>query len=82
VAFPFCGPAPATLPADLATQLSLVFTAFSTVSIIVVNRRLIAQIRTARSSKVGQNFQILAETNAERVGTVLGQQIDASSPGA
>jgi signal transduction histidine kinase len=61
---------------DLATQQSLVLTAISAASIIIVTTVLITQIRTTLIEQVGQNFQTLAEINAERVGNRLEQQID------
>jgi signal transduction histidine kinase len=61
---------------DLATQQTLVFTAISAVSIFLVTGVLIAQIRASQIEQVGQNFQTLAEINAERVGNTLEQQID------
>jgi signal transduction histidine kinase/HAMP domain-containing protein len=62
---------------DLATQLSLVFTGISAVSILVVTSVLIAQLRASQIAQVGQNFQTLAEMDAERVGNSLEQQINA-----
>ena len=62
---------------DLATQQSLVFTAISVVSIVLATGVLIAQIRASQIPQVGQNFQTLAESNAERVGSDLSRQIDA-----
>ena len=62
---------------DLATQQSLVFTGISAISIVVVTGVLIAQIRASQIEQVGQNFQTLAEINAERVGNSLEQQIAA-----
>jgi signal transduction histidine kinase len=62
---------------DLATQLSLVFTGISAISILVVTGVLIAQLRASQIAQVGQNFQTLAEIEAERVGNSLEQQINA-----
>jgi signal transduction histidine kinase len=61
---------------DLATQQSLVLTAISAASIIIVTIVLITQIRATLIEQVGQNFQTLAEINAERVGNRLEQQVD------
>jgi signal transduction histidine kinase len=61
---------------DLATQQSLVLTGISAASIIIVTSVLITQIRTTLIEQVGQNFQTLAEINAERVGNRLEQQVD------
>jgi signal transduction histidine kinase len=62
---------------DLATQLSLVFTGISALSILVVTGVLIAQLRASQIAQVGQNFQTLAEIEAERAGNGLEQQINA-----
>jgi len=62
---------------DLATQQSLTFAIISAASVIVVFTVLIAQIRESQIAQVGQNFQTLAEINAERVGNTLDQQINA-----
>jgi hypothetical protein len=62
---------------DLATQLSLVFTGISAMSILVVTGVLIAQLRTSQITQVGQSFQTVAEINAERVGNSLEQQVNA-----
>jgi signal transduction histidine kinase len=62
---------------DLATQLSLVFTGISALSILVVTGVLIAQLRASQIAQVGQNFQTLAGIEAERVGNGLEQQINA-----
>jgi signal transduction histidine kinase len=62
---------------DLATQLSTVFTGISAVSILVVTGVLIAQLRASQVTQVGQNFQTLAEMNANQVGNSLEQQIAA-----
>jgi signal transduction histidine kinase len=64
---------------DLATQLSLVFTGISAVSIMVVTAVLIAQLRMSQIAQVGQSFQTLAEIDAERVGNSLEQQMNALS---
>lgn len=62
---------------DLATELVLVFTIISAVSISAVTGVLILQLRTSQITQVGQNFQTLAEMDAERVGNALDQQINA-----
>jgi len=62
---------------DLATQLALVFTGISAISITVVTAVLIAQLRTSQIAQVGQSFQTLAEIDAERVGNSLEQQMNA-----
>jgi signal transduction histidine kinase len=64
-------------PLDLATQLSTVFTGISAVSILVVTGVLVAQVRASQVTQVGQNFQTLAEMDAERVGNALEQQVNA-----
>jgi len=62
---------------DLATQFALVFTAISAASIFVVTGVLTVQLRTSQIQEVGQHFQTLAESNAERVGNALERQINA-----
>jgi signal transduction histidine kinase/DNA-binding response OmpR family regulator/HAMP domain-containing protein len=62
---------------DLSTQQSFVFTAISAISIVLITWVLVAQIRTSQIEEVGQNFQTLAEINAERVGNGLELQINA-----
>jgi signal transduction histidine kinase len=62
---------------DLATQLALIFTAISAISITLVTAVLIAQLRTSQIAQVGQSFQTLAEIDAERVGNSLEQQMNA-----
>jgi signal transduction histidine kinase len=62
---------------DLATQFALVFTAISAASIFVVTGVLTAQLRTSQIKEVGQHFQTLAQSDAERVGNALERQIDA-----
>lgn len=61
---------------DLATQQALVFTAIATAAIVLVTGVLIAQIRASQIEQVGQNFQTVAEIEAERVGNALEQQIN------
>ncbi len=60
---------------NLITQLSLVFTVISVLSISIVTGVLIIQIRQAQIIKVGFNFQTKAEIEAERVGNILERQI-------
>ncbi len=62
---------------NLGTQLAIVFIGISAVSTLVVMVVLLAQTGTAQVAQVGQNFQTLAEINAERVGNTLEQQIVA-----
>jgi signal transduction histidine kinase len=62
---------------DLATQFALVFTAISAASIFVVTGVLTVQLRNSQIQEVGQHFQTLAESNAERVGNALERQINA-----
>lgn len=61
---------------DLATQQSLFFAAIAAASIVVVTGVLVNQIRQSQIEQVGENFQILAEINAERVGNTLEEQVD------
>ena len=61
----------------LSTQLSLVFTAISGAAVVLVVGVLIFQIRAYQINQVGQNFQTLAEINAERIGNHIEQQIDS-----
>lgn len=61
---------------DLATQLALVFTGMAGVSIFLVVGVLLIQMRSTQTLQVGQNFQSLAQINAERVGNTLNNQID------
>jgi serine phosphatase RsbU (regulator of sigma subunit) len=56
---------------DLATQLSLLFTGISALSILVVTGVLINQIQRSQINEVGQNFQAAAEIEAERLGNLL-----------
>ena len=62
---------------DLATQQTFVFFGIAAVSIILVTGALAFQIRSSQIAQVGQSFQTLAETNAERVGNSLERRIDA-----
>ena len=62
---------------NLGTQQSLVFSGIAAISTLLVTGVLITQIRTSQIEQVGQNFQTVAEINAERVGNDLEQQIQA-----
>ena len=62
---------------NLVTQQSLIFSGIAAVSILLVTGVFITQIRTSQIEQVGQNFQTVAEINAERVGNDLEQQIQA-----
>jgi signal transduction histidine kinase/DNA-binding response OmpR family regulator len=62
---------------DLASQQALVFTGIAAAAIVLATGVLIAQIRASQIEQVGQNFQTVAEIEAERVGNALEQQINA-----
>ncbi|GAB4534603.1 MAG: hypothetical protein Kow0063_17870 [Anaerolineae bacterium] len=62
---------------NLTTQLSLVFTVISALSILVVTGVLTEQLRSSQIRQVGRDFQTWAEINAERVGNGLENQINA-----
>lgn len=69
-------------PTTLTTQLSLLFTAISALSIFIVTGVLVVQIRQTQIRQVGQDFETKAEVEAERVGNILERQIiDLSSLG-
>ena len=61
---------------DLGTLQSLILTTVSVISVSIVTGVLIAGLRTSLVAEVGQNFQSLAEINAERIGNALEQQIN------
>lgn len=62
-------------PTTLNTQLSLLFTAISALSIFIVTGVLIVQIYRIQIQEVGKDFQTKAEVEAERVGNILERQI-------
>lgn len=69
-------------PTTLTTQLSLLFTAISALSIFIVTGVLIVQIHRLQIKEVGKDFQTKAEIEAERVGNILERQvIDLSNLG-
>ncbi|OQY42902.1 MAG: hypothetical protein B6242_15590, partial [Anaerolineaceae bacterium 4572_78] len=62
---------------DLTTQQSLFFIGICTVSIFLVAGVLIFLIRSSQIERVGQNFQTIAEINAERIGNMLEKQTNS-----
>ncbi len=69
------GDAPHHVRLDLATQLPLVLTGISVVSILLVFGVLMFQIRDLQIGEVERTFQTLADIQAERVGNALDEQI-------
>ncbi len=59
----------------LTTQLALLLTAISALSIFVATGVLITQIHEIQIKTVGQDFQTKAQVEAERVGNILERQI-------
>lgn len=61
---------------DLTTQLSLIFTLISAVSVFLVTAVFVLQVRALQIERIGQNYQSQVEIYATRVGDHIAQQID------